>query len=287
MVEITPTAAERERGLLDPAHLTQAVNALKEDGIVVLQGVIDPDHIAVLRERVLADVDLFVNRPDAPFNWNPGNVQQDPPPFPPFLFRDVLANDFAVQVNKELLGLGMYNGFYSGNTAMPSDRRQPVHADTGQLWPNLEIAHPPYALVVNVGLVDMSPDNGSTEIWPGTHLDTTVTISGGDIVVPDEVREARRTVSPPFQPTVPIGSVVIRDIRLWHAGMPNRTSTPRPMLAMIHFASWWHERPIRLHREAETLLSHPDLRQNATYFDGEIDYVTGVGGHMDRHADQV
>lgn len=284
MVEIMPTAAEKEGGLLDTPHLAEAVNALKTDGIVVLHGVIDPAHVEVLRGRVLADVELFVNRPDAPYNWNPGNVQQDPPPFPPYLFRELLANDFVIQVNKEILGAGMYNGFYSGNTAMPSDRRQPVHADTGQLWPDLDVAHPPYALVVNFGLVPMSPENGSTEIWPGTHTDTTVTVSGGDIVVPSDVLEARRAVAPPFQPKVPVGSVVIRDIRLWHAGMPNRTDTPRPMLAMIHFVGWWHERPIRLHREAEELLRHPDLRQNATYFDGEIDYVSGVGGHMDEHA---
>lgn len=287
MVEISPTPDERDAGRLTAENLALAVQALEEDGIVALHGIIDLDHLAKLRERVMSDVHLFVNRPDAPYNWNPGNVQQAPPPFPPYLFRDVLANDLVIGVTGEILGAGMFNGFYSGNTAMPSDRRQPVHADTGQLWPRLRVAHPPYALVVNVGLVPMSPENGSTEIWPGTHLDTTVTMAGGDIVVPESVREARRAVAPPFQPTVPLGSVLIRDIRLWHAGMPNRTDTPRPMLAMIHFSGWWSEPPFALHRDAETLLAHPDLRQNATYFDGEADYVSGVGGHMDQHAETI
>jgi hypothetical protein len=278
MVTVEATQAEKDRGLLDPEKFQEVVRALREDGIVVLKDVVDLEHVRVLRERVLQDVEKFVTRPNAPFNWNRGNVQQDPPPFPPYLFRDVLANDLVIQVTKELLGAGMFNAFYSGNTAMPSDQRQPVHADTGQLWPNLEVAHPPYALVVNVGLVDMSPENGSTEIWPGTHLDTTIVVQDGDIKVPHDVLEARRAVAPPFQPTVPVGSVAIRDIRLWHAGMPNRTQTPRPMLAMIHHVAWWSAGPIKLHRSAETLLRHPHLRQHAVYVDEEIDYVNAPGG---------
>lgn len=273
MVTIPVSAREVAAGKLDAENLAAANRALKEDGIVVLKDVIDPEHIRILRERVMEDVDRFVNRPNAPFNWNRGNVQQDPPPFPPYLFRDVLANDIVIEVTKSILGTGLYNGFYSGNTAMPSESRQPVHADSGQLWPDLDVATPPYALVVNVGLVDMSPENGSTEIWPGTHLDTTVTMQSGDIEVKPDVLEARRKVSPPFQPTVPIGSVVIRDMRLWHAGMPNRTQTPRPMMAMIHFVSWWPGGTFKLHRSAEELLKHSDLRQNAEYFDGEVDYV--------------
>jgi len=277
-IAVRPTRAELERGELDAGRLATAVQALKEEGIVVLHDVVNVEHLAVLRERVLADVEKFINRPNAPFNWNRGNVQQDPPPFPPFLFRDVLANDLVIQVTKQLLGAGMYNGFYSGNTATPSDQRQPVHADTGQLWPNLEAAHPPYALVVNVGLVDMSPENGSTEIWPGTHVDPTIVAQDGDIKVPSDVLAARRAIAPPYQPTVPLGSVVIRDIRLWHAGMPNRTAIPRPMLAMIHYVSWWNAPPIRLDRSAEALLQHADLRQHATYTDEAIDYVAAPAG---------
>ena len=37
------------------------------------------------------------------------------------------------------------------------------------------------------------------------------------------------------------GSVLVRDCRLWHAGMPNRTSEARTMLAMVHWAPWWRD----------------------------------------------
>jgi len=191
----------------------------------------------------------------------------------------VLANEFAIQVSHQLLGDGFYNAFYSGNTAMPSDQRQPVHADLGHLWPGLDAAHPAYALVVNLPLVDMGPENGSTEIWPGSHLETSVDIQSGEIKVTHDSLEARRLISPPVQPIVSAGSFLIRDMRLWHAGMPNHSSQPRPMLAMIHYISWWPSPKFLLHPDAEELLKHPVLRQHADYSSPEIDYTAAGSAH--------
>jgi ectoine hydroxylase-related dioxygenase (phytanoyl-CoA dioxygenase family) len=99
--------------------------------------------------------------------------------------------------------------------------------------------HPsiPFALVVNVPLVKMEVDNGSTEIWLGTHNGTTIADQEGEhgdrasgrIKIP--ILEARRAVRPPTQPTVKKGSIIIRDLRLWHGGKPNLSSVPRVMLA--------------------------------------------------------
>ena len=36
------------------------------------------------------------------------------------------------------------------------------------------------------------------------------------------------------------GRIVIRDLRFWHAGMPNfKEEEIRVMLALIHFAGWY------------------------------------------------
>jgi ectoine hydroxylase-related dioxygenase (phytanoyl-CoA dioxygenase family) len=278
--EIHPSADEISLGAFGSEKLSTAVNAIREDGIVVLADVVSQASIEVLRKRLIEDVELLVNRPDAPYNWTKGNIQQDPPPFEPYLFRDVLVNDLVIQVTKGVLGAGLKNGFYSGNTAMPSESRQPVHADEGQLWPNLVTVPPPNSLVVNLPLVDMGPENGSTEIWPGTHLDPTVTIQSGNIEVPLDKLEQTRKVAPPIQPVVRAGSVVIRDIRLWHAGMPNRTSSPRPMIAMIHVVSWWPTGAVKFAKGSEKYLQHPDLKWHAEYTEGAADYISAVHGHM-------
>ena len=119
-------------------------------------------------------------------------------------------------------------------------QRQPVHSDA-------DFSHPdhPFALVVNVPLVDMTPENGSTEIWLGTHK-TDVSYQEGKHGerasgrIREEHLQGRRVAfGDPVQPVIKKGSLVVRDLRLWHAGMPNMTDQVRVMLALIHFAPWY------------------------------------------------
>jgi ectoine hydroxylase-related dioxygenase (phytanoyl-CoA dioxygenase family) len=275
MVALDITAAERESGELSPEHLEAAVRAMREDGFVVLNDVIDLAHLAMLRDRMLDDLPKILAREDAPYNWHTGNVQQDPPPFPPYLFRDILLNDAAIAVSRALLGPGLTNGFYSGNTSLPGGREQPVHIDcSGQLWPNLAVAPPPHGIVVQVPVVSMDTSNGSVELWPGTHRDTTVHVGCGDIKVPLDRVAKRREIVPPLQPSVRWGSILLRDIRIWHRGMPNHTDSPRPMLAMIHWIRWWNDRHlIPFPKGTEAFFEHPHLKTNARFVDGPIDYI--------------
>lgn len=274
MIALELTPAERECGKLTPEHLAAVVGALRKYGVVVLNDVIDLAHLDLLRDRMFEDLQLILARDDAPFNFNTSNVQQDPPPFPPYLFRDVLLNDLVIAVTKAMLGPGLKNSYYSGNTSLPGGQKQPFHPDVGQLWPDLDTATPPFGFVVNVPLVDMSPANGSTELWPGTHRNTAMCVQQGDIKVPEAALEKQRQINQPLQPSVRRGSALIRDIRLWHRGMPNHTGTPRPMIAMIHWIGWWsNAEPVRFPKGTEGFFEHPDLKTNARFVDGPIDYI--------------
>ena len=274
MIDLNFAPEEKASGKMAPEKLMEACAALRQEGYVVLNDIVAPTHLATLRDRMLEDLATILAREDAPFNFNAGNVQQDPPPFPPYLFQDVLLNDLVIQVTKAMLGSGVKNNFYSGNTALPGERTQPVHPDVPQLWPDLESATPPFGYVVNIPVVDMTPENGSTELWPGTHHDTTLSEDKGDIKVPVEALERRRTSYPPVQPSLRCGGVLIRDIRLWHRGMPNRTPAPRPMIAMIHWIRWWNDKErIRFPKETKAFFQHADLKTNATFVDGPIDYL--------------
>jgi ectoine hydroxylase-related dioxygenase (phytanoyl-CoA dioxygenase family) len=84
----------------------------------------------------------------------------------------------------------------------------------------------------------MTPENGSTEVWLGTHTDSGLHVQEGlhgdrasGRIKSDEL-ERRREIRSPCQPVVAKGSIIIRDLRLWHAGIGNRTDTVRVMLAM-------------------------------------------------------
>jgi ectoine hydroxylase-related dioxygenase (phytanoyl-CoA dioxygenase family) len=279
MTEINVTTEERASGTLSAAHLDEAKRAIREDGFVVLADVVDTAHLDILHERLIEDLKALQARPDAPYNWNAGNIQQDPPPFPPYLFRDVLLNNFAVAVTHAVLGPGVKSTMYSGNTALKSESRQPVHADFSHLWPEQEVAHPPVYLIVNVPTVNMSAENGSTEIWPGTHRDLSAA-AGKDIKITPDVLEARRAVVPPLQPTVRRGSILIRDGRLWHAGMPNRTDNPRPMIAMMHQPGWIGSGdPLRFPKGTEAFFQHPLLHTAARFLDEPIDHISSPSGY--------
>ena len=206
MITIEVSDEDRAAGRLSGDALGVAVDAVVTDGFVVLADVVDPAHLDVLHERMLADLEALQARPDAPYNWHVGNVQQDPPPFPPYLFDDVLLNPFVISVTSAVLGPRIKNVMYSGNTAVPSDRRQPVHADVGHLWPLgvLDVAHPAAQLVVNVLTVDVSPENGATELWPGSHRELGVG-AGDDIKIPTHALDTRRRTHPRHPADVPAG----------------------------------------------------------------------------------
>ncbi len=275
-MKITLSAAEREKHQISEANLNAAVRALWDDGFVVLENVVETAHIDALKARTLADLETILARPDAPFNFNSGNVQQDPPPFAPFLFEDVLFNPFAVAITQAVLGRHPQLTMYSGNTALPGGERQPVHPDIGQLWPNLEHPTPAFGLVVNVPLVDVSEANGATEFWPGTHHDTSFCVHDGSLRITEAHLSKWRDRRPPLQAALKCGDIVMRDIRMWHAGMPNRTDEPRPMIAMIHSASWWPRGQVAFARSAQTWLEDAQTRSGlriGAHFVDDVDYL--------------
>jgi ectoine hydroxylase-related dioxygenase (phytanoyl-CoA dioxygenase family) len=77
-------------------------------------------------------------------------------------------------------------------------------------------------MIANVAVVDTVVENGAIEVIPGTH---TQFYRYTQFVLERRHRDGVR---------VPLnqGDVLIRSSNVWHRGMTNRTSVPRPMLAM-------------------------------------------------------
>jgi ectoine hydroxylase-related dioxygenase (phytanoyl-CoA dioxygenase family) len=271
-MEITPRNGRR--GVISTAERLRAVRALDEHGFVVLHRVIDVARLARIREAMRADTAKLMSRAIPPHQYRWGHLQQDPPVERRFLYPEVLLNEVIYDVTRAVLGRGVKNCQYRGNVNLPGSVAQPTHVDWAQFWPGLERAHPAAGLVVNVPLVAMDTHNGSTEIWPGTHCDTTVSYQSGSAKISPRALEARRRVAPPVQPTVPLGSVLIRDLRAWHRGMPNRSNEARPMLGMLHACRWWTEAmPLALPLECEPLFARGDMATDAVFVDGPIDHL--------------
>jgi ectoine hydroxylase-related dioxygenase (phytanoyl-CoA dioxygenase family) len=269
-MEINLTPAERAQEAMSEAHLAQAVQAVRELGYVTLADVIDPDHLDVIRERMIADSQTLIDAG----KWGgagsiQGHLQQGPPPFAPYIFRDVVANPFAIQVTHTLLGDGLYNRFYNGNANTPGSGTQPLHADAPHLWPNTTTAHPASSLVVNVTLIEANEETGSTEIWPGTHL---ISLNGQHITADMEAQ--RRAEVPPVRANARKGSLVIRDMRMWHRGVPNYSNEIRHMIAMIHNIGWL-QRPLKVlyNTGCEDAFPAGPLDHNAEFTDKPLEYL--------------
>lgn len=266
-MQITVQPEELAAGELTEAHVKQAVEAIRVDGYVVLADVIEHEHLDILRERMDADAQVLINAE----KWGGagrlvGHLQQGPPPFAPYIFRDIVANPWIVQVTQALLGPGLYNNFYNGNTNCPGSTTQPLHRDGNHLWPEQEVAHPTAEVVVNISPQDTMEENGSVELWPGSHLD----VSGKRIEPADE--EARREIAPPIRGNAKKGSALIRDIRLWHRGVPNLSDEPRHMIAMIHRVRWLRSnRRLKYQTGCEAAFENSDLDANAEFVDRTLD----------------
>ncbi|EAA33938.1 phytanoyl-CoA dioxygenase [Neurospora crassa OR74A] len=270
---IKPSLAEQQQRQLSPRNLEAAVRHMHRDGLVVVEDAVPLNDLDHLNRKMVQDARTLQARgKDGPFNYNQGNLQQDAPPVAEYFSTSVFANPIATQITSHVLGPRPKWTFCSANAAMPplpgaDPQRQPVHSDA-------DFAHPahPFALVINVPLITMTPDNGSTELWLGTHNLAGEDSSGhaaqegahGERAsgrIRPELLARRAAVRAPCQPTVRKGSIVVRDLRLWHAGMPNRTSGEvRIMLAMIHFAPWYRNRMrLELGEDVRPVLEREDL----------------------------
>ncbi|MAE59735.1 MAG: hypothetical protein CMJ49_00090 [Planctomycetaceae bacterium] len=270
-MRITITNAERSAQSMARDKLAAAVQSIRELGCVILENAIDREPLDILRDKMTDDTHQILAAQNAGrdvVGWKKGHLQQRPPPNLPYVFRDIVANPLIVQVTRAVLGDGLFNAFYSGNTNVPGSDPQPIHRDARSLWTDNDLAHPASTLVVNISPIDVHADNGSTEIWPGTHL-----LCGEPN---EQAISQRRTVAPPTRVTAPVGSAVIRDIRLWHRGVPNTSDQIRHMIAMVHQIQWFrrvHTLPFQT--GCENQFADSPLDPNAEFINDLIDYLFG------------
>jgi ectoine hydroxylase-related dioxygenase (phytanoyl-CoA dioxygenase family) len=103
-------------------------------------------------------------------------------------------------------------------SAPPGSRAQAIHRDRS-------LAKRP-ALVIDVLLTEFAPENGATEIWPGSHL-----IPDRDDAERARTAERAASHSSVFVTGGP-GDVVFRDPRAWHRAGANGTGARRTMLSL-------------------------------------------------------
>jgi len=134
--------------------------------------------------------------------------------------------------------------------ALPGAADQQLHQDHPELFP--DAAAPghglsPYAATVAVPLIDLTPETGTTRLFPGSHR-----LGSGAGGEPPPLGEGE----PAY---VERGGAYIMDYRLWHQGTANRSAQPRPVLYIVYARPWFTDiRNFRHH--ARVRLAEADAR---------------------------
>lgn len=230
------SVTERETYIPSEETIHLAVQQVRMNGYVVFDRVLPPDLIETLHREFLSVFETYVARTDP--NRGENRYQMHLPFTAPFQDAAVVANPFALPVIDALLGSDAVCHYFASDTPLPGSDYQRVHSDIALLYPETSLSLPAYSVVVNIPLVDFTEENGPLEVWPGgTHL-----MPGGvDLATLAPLMRSERVL-------MSAGSVLVRDMRMWHRGTPNRADHARPNLALIYSRPWLktHYPPIHI-----------------------------------------
>lgn len=78
-ISVIPSDAELKDGLLNQRNLEIAVRAIARDGLVVIEDMVDDTTLDSLNVKMVEDAYKLQASKNSPYNYNKGNIQQDPP----------------------------------------------------------------------------------------------------------------------------------------------------------------------------------------------------------------
>ena len=262
-----------------PNEVERAAEAIRVHGCVLVEDAVPSEPLRLLRECMDTDSEELLAYCET-IGGNPrdrGHLQQGPPKSADFVFSDVAMNPYVNAICCELYQNRPRLTFYNGNTNYPNSTTQHLHMDGVHHTKEPEPVHDPVSVVVNIPPQPMDASNGAIQIWPGSHR--LRASKGGNAIDPE--KSAQREIEvPPIQPTTQLGDVLIRDVRLWHRGVPNPTNRARHMIALILTSGALEsEHPLETKRQivfekgCEQALENPLVDANAKYVDGPVEYL--------------
>jgi hypothetical protein len=233
------TTEELVTGVTEAETIQVALKYFHQDGFVCLENAIPDEIVDKMYDRMCEDNNKYANSKHARYIQGEAvkNMSQKMPLLDEYVTEDMYANKHLMSVIENVLGPKPELRFVSSNVAVGgATMRQAIHADSSHAVPDM-----PFGIVVNIFLNDTYPENGATEIWLGTHEHQRRDqhVSPTSAWIREDRFQERAKVRPPLQPTLRKGTICIRDLRLWHSGMPNLTIKPRIMTSVDYFAQWY------------------------------------------------
>jgi len=192
------------------------------NGYVVFDRIFDPALIDALRAEYLRQ---FPDVASSPERYDVGHRRLQVPVqmTGPYLSPALYANDMLLELAREALGPNYLLDSIAVVTALPGARDQQLHLDHTDLFPGNAMVRAlmgPYGITVAIPLVDLTPETGTTKLFPRSHR--------------KDLHEDEFEL-----PYIERGQCYAMDYRLWHRGTENRSSHERPVIYLVYARPWF------------------------------------------------
>lgn len=245
------------------APTARPLQEIEERGYTILEGVIEPELVAALREaldRIARErgIGCCANEFEGHHTVRIYNLLAHDD-----VFARVPVHRAVLPVVEGVLDDGCLVSSLSSIDIGPGETPQPIHSDDQVIA--LPRPHPPLVCNTMWALTDFSEANGATRVVPGSHRS------------PDY--PSLRTDIPSVAAEMPAGSVLVWHGSLWHGGGANRTGERRVGIAMNYCAGF-------LRQQENQQLGVP--REKARNFPERLQRMLGYGvyrsliGHIDK-----
>jgi len=209
----TETKDRQVKPRLTPAEIETLKKSFAENGYIVLKNVISREGLAQLAAKMQAEFESQL-RSGRMFNGGglvSGHLNATPGEEGRFGYEALKAHG-VIDLIRSISPQSSREPNLGCNFNLPGSVTQHYHMD--RTFTN-------EFMIANVAVVDTNLENGAIELAPGTHRKF--------------YKFWRWAIERPYRNSIRLpmqqGDVLVRVSNLWHRGMPNHTSTPRPMLA--------------------------------------------------------
>jgi ectoine hydroxylase-related dioxygenase (phytanoyl-CoA dioxygenase family) len=266
------SAEELKNGRLNPETVESAVEQVRLNGYVLFEGVLESELVEKMHSAFMKALNHAINHSPESTEVNTtefrkNRVRMDLPFEEPFIDPRVITSQFVLPIVEKLVGADCTCIYLAADAPLPGSAYQMVHSDQTPLFPESTITLPPSGIVLNIPLVDVTEENGPLEAFPG-----------GNHLIPEnrsnpKYIEAAAAFLNPVRMTMPKGSLLLRDLRMWHRGTPNNSDHVRPNVALIYARPWWrggyqeslgitHEKYEGLSERAKQLFRLEKIKEN-------------------------
>ncbi|MCP4046983.1 MAG: phytanoyl-CoA dioxygenase family protein [Gammaproteobacteria bacterium] len=209
--------------------LDDAIGLFSSEGCLLIRNLLNPEFIEELHQLFLRQKsNYFQDKEFADALWvGDKRTMITVEISGRFNSSELYANPLVFALVKKLMGNQVLLGTFGAVNSLPGAKNQHIHRDLDNAYEQLNVPGgverilallPPYAITLFIPLVPFNAANGTTRMWPGSHL----------------VTEKQAFQMSYIDPVVDIGDCILMDYRLLHCGTANNSGNVRPLLYLTY-----------------------------------------------------